>query len=109
MLREVQRVGISEDADGVVDAKGVEDAEGAEGSRGVVVGAGLGVPAILSVLAAAAGMGDGSGVPKAGTMGATGDAAIAGRLVNRPSSRNARTAARAAEVFATFLLEKAAF
>jgi hypothetical protein len=97
MLRDVQRVGISEDADGVVDVKGVVDAGSVDGS-GVILG----------VLAAGARMGDGSGVPKAGMAGATEDVAIVERLVSSPSSRRASTAARAAEVFAIFLLEKAA-
>lgn len=84
-----------------------EDAEGAEGGRGV--GVVLGVPAMLGVLAGGAGVGDGSGAPKAGMTGATEEGALVLRLVNRPSSRKASTAARAAEVFATFLLENAAF
>lgn len=100
MLREVQRVGISEDADGVVDA---ESADG--------VGVTLGVPAMLSVsyvLATGAGARDGSGVPKAGMTGAIEEGVFVLRLVKSPSSRRANTAARAAEVFATFLLEKPA-
>jgi hypothetical protein len=97
MLREAQRVGISEAADGVVDVEGVADAESADG-----------VGVTLGVVAVGAGVGESSGVPKAGMAGATDEAAGVKRLVNRPSSRKANTAARAAEVFATFLLGKAA-
>jgi hypothetical protein len=53
--------------------------------------------------------GEGSGVPKAGTEGATEEVAVVYRFLSTPSSRRAKTAERAADVFATFLLENATF
>lgn len=85
MLSSAHKVGTSEDAEG--------------GGLGCTLGG----------LVTTAATGGGSGVPKAGMAGATWVRTRAACLVKTPSSRKAKTAARAAAVFAIFLLEKAAF
>lgn len=90
MFSAVQRAGMSE------EAAGDGDGEGCTG----------GAPAAAGSIFE----GTGSGVPKAGTAGATACAERVCRagLRNTPSSRRAKTVARAAAVFASFLLENAA-
>ena len=96
MLSSAQIAGINKDAEG---GDGIVGSLGRVGTSGDAAGCAVGA------LDTPAATGEGNGVPKAGTAGATEEAAVVYRFFNTPSSRKAKTAERAANVFATFLLE----